>query len=394
MSSENTSSPATTAESLQTLRRQNRRKRHLVLLTLFFLIVGLCFAAMYFLVWQHEESTDDAYINGHTVQITPQVTGTVQAVAVDDTDMVKAGQLLVRLDDSDMQLAYERAQSELINAIRQNQQQIAARHQAQAQVNAKKVQLDRIKADLKRREVLAGTDAISTEELTHARAAVTEAEAALSAAEAQDRAAQAALGHDVPLRQQPAVLMAISHVKEAWLNLQRTQIKAPIDGQVAKRNVQVGQKVAPGAALMAVVPLHNVWVDANFKETQLANLRIGQPAEITADIYGSKVTYHGTVVGLSAGTGSAFALLPAQNATGNWIKVVQRLPVRIALDAKEVAEHPLRVGLSMSVEVDTSNKDGQPVATTDNAKDVQSLPDEDWTPVNTVIDNIFASYAQ
>lgn len=394
MSLENTSSTAPVAESQQTLRRQNRRKRHLILLTLLFILIAAGFAAMYFLVWQHEESTDDAYVNGHTVQITPQITGTVQAVNVDDTDIVKTGQLLIRLDDSDMRLAYERAQSELINAIRQNQQQTAALHQAQAQVNAKKVQLDRLQADLARRENLAGTDAISAEELNHARAAVTEAQAALSAAKAQDRAAQAALGHDVPLRQQPAVLMAISHVKEAWLNLQRTHIKAPIDGQVAKRNIQVGQKVAPGTPMMAVVPLHNVWVDANFKETQLANLRIGQPAEIIADIYGSDVKYHGQIVGLSAGTGSAFALLPAQNATGNWIKVVQRLPVRIALDPQEIAAHPLRVGLSMSVEVDTSNKEGQPVSEIHTVANAQSLPDEDWTPVNTVIDQIFANYAQ
>lgn len=391
MTTENTTS-TTHVDSLQTLRRQNRRKRHLILLTLLFILIGLGFAAMYFFVWQHEESTDDAYVNGHTVQITPQISGTVQAVTVEDTHFVKAGQVLVRLDDSDVQLAYERAKSELINAIRQNQQQTAAVHQAQAQVHARQVQLERLQSDLQRRESLAGTDAISAEELNHARAAVAEAQAALEAAQAQDRAAQAALGNDVPLRQQPAVLMAISHVKEAWLNLQRTKIKAPIDGQIAKRNIQVGQKVAPGTPLMAVVPLHNVWVDANFKETQLANLRVGQPAKITADIYGSDVTYHGHIVGLSAGTGSAFALLPAQNATGNWIKVVQRLPVRIALDPKELAEHPLRVGLSMTVEVDTSNKDGETMLSVDDTQDLQSIPDEDWSAINSIIDHIFADY--
>lgn len=378
----------------QTPRMPQRRKRNLILLTLLFILIASGFAAMYYLVWQHEESTEDAYVNGHIVQITPQISGTVQSVEVEDTDFVKAGQLLVRLEDNDMRLAYERAQNELINAIRQNQQLIAVSHQTEAQVIAQKSQLARLRTDLKRREALAGTHAISAEELSHARAAVNEGVAALNAAEAQDRAAKAAIGIDIPLRQQPAVLTAISHIKEAWLNLQRTEIKAPIDGHIAKRNIQIGQKVSPGTPMMAVVPLQDVWVDANFKENQLANMRIGQPATLTADIYGSDVKYKGHIVGLSAGTGAAFALLPAQNATGNWIKVVQRLPIRIALDADTLAKHPLRIGLSMSVEVNTSNKEGQAMSSAPVPSTPTPVTETDWSEVNHVIEQIFTEYTQ
>ncbi|MBI0159764.1 MULTISPECIES: efflux RND transporter periplasmic adaptor subunit [unclassified Snodgrassella] len=369
------------------------RKRKLVLLTVFFLLIALGCLLMYLLVWQHKESTDDAYVNGHLVQITPQITGTVQKVNVDDTQTVKAGQVLVELDNSDMQLAFERAHDELINAIRQNQQQTAQSRQASAQVAAQQAQLKRLQADLQRRQSLAGTDAISAEELSHARDAVQEAQANLKAMQGQESAAKAVLGHNVPLRQQPAVMTAVSHLKSAWLDLQRTQIKAPVDGQVAKRNVQVGQKVATGAALMAVVPLNNVWVDANFKESQLAKIRIGQPVEISADVYGSKVTYHGKVAGLSAGTGAAFSLLPAQNATGNWIKVVQRVPVRIALDPKELAAHPLRVGLSMDVEVNTRNQNGQDLTAANAIPTNGNMAAIDWTPINNMIEEIFAQYA-
>lgn len=369
------------------------RKRKLIGLTLIFLIIAMAFLLMYFLVWQHEESTDDAYVNGHLVQITPQITGTVQTVNVDDTQTVKAGQVLVSLDDSDMQLAFERAHHDLITAIRQNKQQTAQSAQARAQVIAQQAQLKRLQADLRRRESLAGTDAISAEELNHARDAVVEAQAQLKAIQGQETAAQAVIGNNVPLRQQPSVMTAISRLKSAWLDLQRTKIKAPVDGQIAKRNVQLGQKVATGSPLMAVVPLSNVWVDANFKESQLAKIRIGQPVKITADVYGSKVTYHGKVAGLSAGTGAAFSLLPAQNATGNWIKVVQRVPVRITLDPKELAAHPLRVGLSMDVEVNTRDQNGQDLTAVSNVGSADEMTPVDWTPINEMIEQIFAQYA-
>ena len=388
-----TATPTPAAAAATHTKKPLRRKRNLTVLTLVFIAIALGFALMYFWVWQHQQSTDDAYVGGHVVQITPQIGGTVQSVAVDDTQAVKTNQLLVKLDDSDMQLAYERAQNDLINAIRQNQQQTAVSSQSRAQVTAQKAQLARLQSDLKRRQALAGTDAISAEELSHARAAVVEAQAALNAAEAQEKAAQATLGQNIPLRQQPAVLSAVSRLKDAWLNLQRTQIHAPMDGQIAKRNVQVGQKVAPGTPMMAVVPLHNLWVDANFKESQLANMRVGQAATVYADIYGSKVKYQGKVVGLSAGTGAAFSLLPAQNATGNWIKVVQRVPVRIELDAQQLAEHPLRVGLSMSVEVDTENQSGSQMTAVPAPNTATQMATVDWQPVEGIINTIFSQYA-
>ena len=333
---------------------------------------------------------------GHLVMITPQVNGTVRKVMYDDTDIVKKGDVLVALDDSDFQLAYDRAQNELIQAIRQNKQQTAVNSKAKAQVLLRKADLARAQADLRRRESLAGTEAVSGEELSHARAAVIQAQAALKAVEAEEVSAQAALGSNIPLRQQPAVQTAISHIKDAWLNLQRTQIRSPISGQIAKRNVQVGQRIVQGTPMMAVVPLSELWVDANFKESQLRKMKIGQPVEMTADLYGSKVVYHGKVMGLSAGTGSAFSLLPAQNATGNWIKVVQRVPVRISLDAKELQQNPLRVGLSMTVKVDIAEK-GSGKAMTAEAEQNTALPETesvDWKAADALVDKIFEQYAK
>ena len=260
----------------------------------------------------------------------------------------------------------------------------------------RKADLARAQADLRRRESLAGTEAVSGEELSHARAAVVQAQAALKAVEAEEVSAQAALGNNIPLRQQPAVQTVISHIKDAWLNLQRTQIRSPISGQIAKRNVQVGQRIAQGTPMMAVVPLSELWVDANFKESQLRKMKIGQPVEMTADLYGSKVVYHGKVMGLSAGTGSAFSLLPAQNATGNWIKVVQRVPVRISLDAKELQQNPLRVGLSMTVKVDIAEK-GSGKAMIAEAERNTTLPETesvDWKAADALVDKIFEQYAK
>jgi len=250
---------------------KTHRKRNLVIVTLLFLIAAAGVALAYFLFWQHEEETEDAYVAGHLVMITPQVNGTVRKVMYDDTDVVKKGQL-----------AYDRAQNELIQAIRQNKQQTAVNSKAKAQVLLRKADLARAQADLRRRESLAGTEAVSGEELSHARAAVVQAQAALKAVEAEEVSAQAALGSNIPLRQQPAVQTAISHIKDAWLNLQRTQIRSPISGQIAKRNVQVGQRIVQGTPMMAVVPLSELWVDANFKESQLRKMKIGQPVEMTA----------------------------------------------------------------------------------------------------------------
>lgn len=372
------------------------RKRNLAIVTLLFIAVALGLVLAYFLLWQHEEETEDAYVAGHLIQITPQVAGTVRKVMFDDTDLVKKGDVLVSLDDSDFQLAYERAQNELIQAIRQDKQYNATSSKAKAQVLLRKADLARAQADLGRRESLAGTDAISGEELSHARAAVVQAQAALKAVEAEETAAQAALGNNIALRQQPAIQTAISHIKDAWLNLQRTQIRSPMAGQVAKRGIQVGQRIAPGTPLMAVVPMSNLWVDANFKESQLRKMRIGQSVEMSADLYGDKVVYHGKVMGLSAGTGSAFSLLPAQNATGNWIKVVQRVPVRISLDAQELKANPLRVGLSMAVKVDiATNGSGKGMAAV--AEKNTELPESDkvdWAAADALIEQIFEKYAK
>lgn len=373
-----------------------RRKRNLTLVTLLFIIIALGVTLAYFLFWQHEEETEDAYVAGHLVQITPQITGTVRKVMFDDTELVKKGDVLITLDDSDFQLAYDRAQNELIQAIRQNKQQTATNSQAKAQVLLRKADLARAQADLRRRELLSGTDAISGEELSHARAAVVQAQAALKAVEAAETSAQAAIGNNIPLRQQPAVQTAVSRIKDAWLNLQRTQIHAPIAGQVAKRNIQVGQRITQGVPLMAVVPLDNLWVDANFKESQLRKMRIGQSVEMVSDLYGSKVVYHGKVMGLSAGTGSAFSLLPAQNATGNWIKVVQRVPVRISLDPRELRANPLRMGLSMTVKVDISESGtGKGMASTAEKGTVLPETDKvDWAVADALIEKIFEKYSK
>lgn len=344
-----------------------------------------------FLWWQHEEETEDAYVAGRVVQVTPQKGGTVRKVLHDDTDAVKKGDVLAVLDDDNDVLAYERAKNELVQAVRQNRRQNAATSQAGAQVALRRADLARAQDDLRRRSALAESGAVSAEELAHARTAVSQAQAAVKAALAEESSARAALGGDVSLREQPEVQTAIGRLKDAWLNLRRTQVRAPADGQVAKRSVQVGQQVAAGAPLMAVVPLSDVWVDANFKETQLRHMKIGQPAELVSDLYGKQTVYRGRVAGFSAGTGSAFSLIPAQNATGNWIKVVQRVPVRIVLNREDVDRHPLRIGLSMTVKVDTSAA-GAPVSKTPGAA-LPEMESTDWSEVDRTVDEILGQSA-
>ncbi|PSJ79783.1 efflux RND transporter periplasmic adaptor subunit [Neisseria iguanae] len=375
---------------------RGHRTHNLTIFTLLFIVLALGAALVYFLMLQNEEATDDAYVAGHLVQITPQVNGTVRKVMVDDTDVVKKGDVLVSLDDTDFQLAYDRAQNELIQAIRQNKQQTASNSQLRAEVLLRKAELAKVQSDLVRREALAGTDAISGEELSHARAAVVQAQAALKAVEAQEAAGQAALGNNIPLRQQPAVQTAVSHIKDAWLNLQRTQIRSPMTGQVAKRNIQVGQRIQQGTALMAVVPLHNLWVDANFKETQLRKMKIGQPVQMVTDLYGDKVIYHGKVIGLSAGTGNAFAVPSTPNTADSWTRVAQRVPVRISLDEKELAANPLRVGLSMTVTVDISSagKGKNMAATVEKNTVLPEADSVDWAAADALIEQIFEKYAK
>jgi membrane fusion protein (multidrug efflux system) len=307
-------------------------------------------------IMQYREVTEDAYVEGNLVQVTTQIAGTVTAIAADNTDRVTAGQELVRLNEVDAKLALERSSAVLAKTVRQVRAQYASASQMQANVDLRRAELNKVQADFDRRAQLVQSGAISGEDLEHAREAVRTARAALTSAE-QQFAANHAYVDSTSVATHPDVMGAAAQVKDAFIATVRTSVPAPIAGMVARRNVQVGQRVAAGASLMTIVPVESVWVTANFKESQLRHLRSGQPVALTADAYGSDVAYHGTVIGEEAGTGSAFSLMPAQNATGNWIKVVQRVPVRIALDPREVARHPLQLGLSMRVKVDTHKRD-------------------------------------
>ncbi|GMV45850.1 MAG: hypothetical protein AMXMBFR66_12480 [Pseudomonadota bacterium] len=332
--------------------------------------------ALYWALWlRHAESTDNAYVQAPLVQITPQIGGSVVEIGADDTDHVRPGRLLVRLDAGDARVALAQAEAQLAQTVRDVRGLYANDGTLEAQIALRQAELARAQTeraraqdDVARRSALVASGAVGREEFQHAerqleaaRDGVAAAQAALAAAQAQ-RMANRTQTQGVPLERHPAVLRAAAQVREAHLTLGRTTLRAPVEGYVARRTVQLGQRVAAGAPLMTVVALGQLWVDANFKEDQLRALRIGQDAELTADLYGRDVVFHGRVAGLGAGTGAAFALLPAQNATGNWIKIVQRVPVRIALEPAELAAHPLRVGLSMQVRVDTRRSDGPQLA--------------------------------
>ncbi|MFM0175181.1 EmrA/EmrK family multidrug efflux transporter periplasmic adaptor subunit [Paraburkholderia sediminicola] len=351
------SAPQPTQPPAQPPANNGKRKLMMTLLVIVILIAAIAYGFYYFLVARFHEDTDDAYVNGNVVQITPQVTGTVVAVNADDTQTVKVGDPLVVLDPADARVALEQAEANLAQTVRQVRGLFADDNQYQAQVAQRQSDLSRAQDDLKRRMTVAQTGAVSQEEISHARDAVKSAQASVDAAQ-QQLNSNRALTANTTIANHPNVQAAAAKVRDAYLNNARNNLPAPVTGYVAKRSVQVGQRVSPGTPLMAIVPLGGVWVDANFKEVQLKHMRIGQPVELTADVYGSSVVYHGKVVGFSAGTGSAFSLLPAQNATGNWIKVVQRLPVRIALDPKELEQHPLRIGLSMQADVSIKDDNG------------------------------------
>ena len=334
-----------------------RRKRWLAIVAGGFAVIGIAYGAYWALALRYFQSTDDAYVSGNIVQITPQISGTVVAIGADDTQFVKAGQMLVQLDQADAKIALDQAEAQLGKTVREVRNLFATSASLQATLDMRQSDLTKANEDLARRERLANSGAISREEQQHARDAVDSAKSALQAAQQQLVANRARVDRTT-IEDHPDVRNAAAHWRDAYLAFARTALPAPVAGFVAKRAVQLGQRVSPGAALMAIVPLDQVWVDANFKEPQLASMRLGQPVTLTADIYGSKVKYHGKVVGFGAGTGSAFAVLPAQNATGNWIKIVQRVPVRILLDPQELAAHPLQIGLSMQVEVDTHDRSG------------------------------------
>ncbi|BFI95743.1 MAG: EmrA/EmrK family multidrug efflux transporter periplasmic adaptor subunit [Rhodanobacter sp.] len=338
-----------------------KRRRALLIVAAVFVLAALAWFLLWTFVFSVRESTDNAYVGGNLVGISAQVPGTVIAVLTDDTQHVDAGQPLVKLDPTDADVRLRQARSALALAVRQVRGQTDNASGADAAVAARKIDLAKAQADLKRHLPLVAAQAESPEIVQHLRDAVAGAQAALEAAQAQAQAAHAAIaGTDIA--DNPAVQQARANFRAAWIAAQRNTIVAPVSGYVAERSVQLGSSVTPGQPLMTVVPLHHLWVDANFKENQLRHVRIGQPATLTTDLYGDKVEYHGKVIGLGAGTGSVFSLLPAQNATGNWIKVVQRVPVRISLDDKELDRHPLRVGLSADVTVDIRDDRGQALA--------------------------------
>jgi membrane fusion protein (multidrug efflux system) len=338
-----------------------KRRRTLLITLLIFVVIGEIWLLLWNLVFARRETTDDAYVGGNQVAISAQVPGTVVAILADDTQHVEAGQALVRLDGTDASVRLSQAQSALAQAVRQVRQQTDSASGSDAAVAARRIDLAKAQADLKRRLPLIAAHAEAPETIQHLRDAVAQAQSALVAAQAQASAQHASIeGTDIA--DNPAVLQARANFRAAWVAAQRDTIYAPVSGYVAQRSVQLGNSVQPGQQLMTVLPLHNLWIDANFKESQLHHIRIGQAATITTDLYGSDVTYHGKIIGLGAGTGSVFSLLPAQNATGNWIKVVQRVPVRIALQNRELDKHPLRLGLSSDVTIDISDDSGAVLA--------------------------------
>jgi membrane fusion protein (multidrug efflux system) len=360
-----------TAENIET-GSNGKRRLFIIVVLLVFIAGGAAYGAWWALRGRFIETTDDAYVGGNLVQITPQIAGTVTGIGADETEFVKVGQPLVEMDKADGRVALDQAEAQLGVTVRQITNLQSTSDERESAVSMRRAELERAHADvararddLERREKTAASGAVSKEETEHARAALAAAQAAEGAAKAEVEAAQRALVSEQALTRgvnvdtHPQVLSAAARVREAYLNYARTTLIAPVSGVVAKRSVQLGQRVAPGAPLMTVVPLDSLWVDANFKEVQLGNLRVGQPVKLRSDLYGGDVEFHGKIIGFAAGTGSSFALLPPQNATGNWIKVVQRVPVRIALDPAELAKYPLQLGLSMEVEADTHDRGGQ-----------------------------------
>ena len=361
--------------------RQATRKSWLIRLGLTVVVLGALWGLGYVLVGRNSTSTDDAYVDAEMAQVTPLTSASVVAVHVSDTQFVKAGTVLVELDPTDARISVAQAQADLAEARRKFRQNLATGHALAAQVQARGADIaaagaqvksaraaaDEARLELNRREALAASGGVSGEEVTVARKNFATASAALASAEAAQAQSQssrtsasgqydatAALTQGLSEDTDPGVLAAKARLDAAQLELGRMVVRAPIDGVVSQRHVQLGQRVNKGDAIMTIVPVGQVYVSANFKERQLTRVVPGMPAEVTADVYGSSVVYHGRVVGISGATGAASALIPAQNATGNWIKVVQRLPVRIALDPKELAEHPLRVGESTDVTIDLS----------------------------------------
>ncbi|SUW65161.1 Cation efflux system protein CzcB [Buttiauxella agrestis] len=336
--------------------RSSKRKRNFIIFILILVLAAAGCLAWYLLYARYYESTDDAYVNGNQVMLTPQINGTVTQVTADEGDYVEKGQPLVLLDPSDTKIALQQAEASLANTVRQVRGLYSTADNYRAQVAAKQVALQTAQNDYARRQKIFSTGAIAAEDLSHYRDAVTSAQSDLAAAQ-QALRTNLAMVDDTVIDTHPEIKTAVATLRQRYLDNARTTIVAPVSGYVAKRAVQLGMRVTSGTTLLAIVPLNEVWVDANFKESQMNTMRLGQKVTINADLYGDDVEYHGTIESLGIGTGSAFSLLPAQNASGNWIKIVQRLPVRITLDPHDMQKHPLRVGLSMNVRVDIRNNE-------------------------------------
>lgn len=369
--------------------KSQQRKKGLSIFILFLLLIAIGSAAYWFFFIKGFEETEDAYVSGNQVMVSSQVAGNISKINVDNMDPVQAGDVLLELDDTNAKLSFEQAKSNLANTVRQISQLNYTVKQLKSAVRANEITLAQAQGNLNRRVQLVKDGAIDKESFQHAKEAVELAKANLMTSQNQLEANQALL-LDGPLSEQPQIQSAVSNLKQAWLNLERTKIRSPIKGYVARRNAQVGQAVSVGGALMAVVTTDQMWLDANFKETQLTHMRIGQPVKIHFDLYGKDKTFDGKVVGIEMGTGSAFSLLPTQNATGNWIKVVQRVPVRIQLDPQQLAENPLRIGLSATVKVNVSDSQGETLRDQAPATTLYStnVLQYDESAVNNLIESI------
>lgn len=369
--------------------KSQQRKKGLSIFILLLLLIAIGSAAYWFFFIKGFEETEDAYVSGNQVMVSAQVAGNISKINVDNMDPVQAGDVLLELDDTNTKLSFEQAKSNLANAVRQISQLNYTVKQLKSAVRANEITLAQAQGNLNRRVQLVKDGAIDKESFQHAKEAVELAKANLTTSQNQLEANQALL-LDGPLSEQPQIQSAVSNLKQAWLNLERTKIRSPIKGYVARRNAQVGQAVSVGGALMAVVTTDQMWLDANFKETQLTHMRIGQPVEIHFDLYGKDKTFNGKVVGIEMGTGSAFSLLPTQNATGNWIKVVQRVPVRIQLDPQQLIENPLRIGLSATVKVNVSDSQGETLRDQASSTTLYStnVLQYDESAVNNLIESI------
>ena len=321
------------------------------------IVAAVLLGVYYALFMRYHVSTDDAYVNGNLVRLTPQISGTVVAINTDATQYVRRGQVLIELDPRDEKIALAQAKASLAETVREVAQLFVEERRDAAVVDAEQTQLKQSSEDFTRDRSLQAVHGVSLETLEHDDNAVRSARAALQQAQASLAGTQAEIAGTTPATH-PRVLEAEANLRAAWLALDRTRVLAPVSGYVVRRSVELGEQVSPASEMLALVPVTSMWIDANFKENQLGSLRIGQPVEVTVDMYGSHVRYHGTVLGLTAGTGSALAVLPTQNASGNWIKIVQRLPVRIGLEPAELARHPLFLGLSANIDVGVRNTNG------------------------------------